>query len=79
MVKQTDDSVSSLTSVRCLINEVVDPAWYPFTTNPKDGTLPCCLEYIGPGWRGVLQMMDQGKEDGRLCLTEMRDQQRQVW
>jgi hypothetical protein len=58
MVKQTDDSVSSLTSVRCLINEVVDPAWYPFTTNPKDGTLPCCLEYIGPGWRGVLQMMD---------------------
>lgn len=39
VVEEAHHSVSSLASVRCLIDEVVDLSWYALTADLKDGTL----------------------------------------
>ena len=48
--------VSALTHVNCLINEVVDLAWYGFAAHSRDGALPWGEEVHGTRLEGVVRV-----------------------
>ena len=48
VVEEARHSVSSLASVRHLIDEVVHLSWYALTADPKDGTPPGSLKIHRP-------------------------------
>ena len=54
VMEHADDGIRSLTTVNCLIDEVVDLSGNSLTAHSKDGTLPRGKKVHGPWLLGVV-------------------------